>query len=1041
MKLLIVDDYPANLRLLRAQLEAEGHEVIEAADGVEALAALNGESDFDGIVSDILMPRMDGYRLCMEVRQSQGHARLPFLLYTSTYNSPTDRELALAAGADAYLAKPAPIETLLEAIDKATGRDRESVVPGRAKELQTPVLKQYSETLVRKLEEKSAELERAYEGLTQTQARLSGMVESALDAIIAVNDQQKIVLFNRAAEGMFDCPRSEALGASLSTFIPKRFRKQHEDDVENFASPNGQARPMSIPARMVWGVRRDGTEFPIEASVSRLDTSQGRLFVAFVRDITQRYRAEQELARSQAGLRHAQQLAKLAHLVSRPDGSFESWSETLPDLIGSRADEVPADWRQWLTRVHPDDRDVFNGQADRAFEKHERAEFAYRLRRDGDWVHLRHVVVPSNHWSQRRDQAGGWFHTLQDVSEQKKAELGMRSLNRVLSVLSAINALIVHTRDRDELLQGVCRIAVEAGQFPRAWIGLLDDSGDGLGHMVSAGASPDYENQLRRKLNEDSELRKIVESLSAGKPHPIIINDLARDPRAIRESLETGSRSLAMLPLTIEGKGVGALMLYAEMPDFFDSDEMELLNQLAADISFALEHLEKSEQIRYLAQYDSLTGLPNRPHFLDILSHQMVRHSSSDNLLAVVFADLERLRHVNETLGRRGGDELLVQAGQRLARANTSVARISVDIFALTLTDKASVAEVARSLEDLKSRWLGTPFKIFSEELRIGCRIGIAIFPSDGDDAETLLRNAEAALRRTKSSAERIVFYSPELNARAAQALSFESRLRRAIKADEFLLHYQPKVDLGSGLICGVEALIRWQDPERGLIAPGEFIPVLEECGLIGEVGEWALRRALVDHGRWRDIDARAPKVAVNVSSLQLRKTDFAEFVCSLSESFDLSKLELEVTESLLMEQLESSVHALRKIRDQGVTVAVDDFGTGYSSLAYIAKLPITALKIDRSFITEINKGPQGLAIVSAIIALAHSLNLKVIAEGVETVEQSRLLHLLRCDEAQGFLFSPPMPAEEITELIATNAKLPRGNASTGAGARTHRDA
>ena len=301
---------------------------------------LNDEKDVDGIISDILMPRMDGYRLCMEVRQNRATPHLPFLLYTSTYNSPADRELALAAGADAYIAKPAPVESLLAAIHAATGKARQSIVPGDAEELQTPVLKQYSETLVRKLADKSAELERAYEGLTQTEARLSGMVESALDAIIAVNEQQKIVLFNAAAEGHVPLPARASAGRLAgivhSHAVPAASMPRM---CTRFANSSGEAAA-DVDSGHAWSgaLRRDGTEFPIEASVSRLDTSQGKLFVAFVRDITQRYRAEQELARSQAGLRHAQQLAKLAHVVSLADGRFESWSETLPDLIGSDAD-------------------------------------------------------------------------------------------------------------------------------------------------------------------------------------------------------------------------------------------------------------------------------------------------------------------------------------------------------------------------------------------------------------------------------------------------------------------------------------------------------------------------------------------------------------------------------------------------------------------------------------------------------------------------------------------------------------------------------
>jgi EAL domain-containing protein (putative c-di-GMP-specific phosphodiesterase class I) len=290
--------------------------------------------------------------------------------------------------------------------------------------------------------------------------------------------------------------------------------------------------------------------------------------------------------------------------------------------------------------------------------------------------------------------------------------------------------------------------------------------------------------------------------------------------------------------------------------------------------------------------------------------------------------------------------------------------------------------------------------------------------------AETLLRHAEAALRQAKLTSEHSAFYSPDLNARAAEALAMESGLRRAIERDEFVLYYQPKINLSDRRICGLEALIRWRDPKGGLVLPGRFIPVLEESGQIGEVGEWALRQALNDQRRWRAAGLAPPRVAVNVSALQLRKQDFAQVIAVIMAANAGASLELEITESMIMEQVDRSIAALKQIRALGVSVAIDDFGTGYCSLSYVAKLPVNSLKIDRAFIVGMAEGPDGLAIVSSIIALAHSLKLKVVAEGVETKEQEQQLRLLACDEAQGYLFGRPAPYDEIEERLRAGQAL-----------------
>jgi EAL domain-containing protein (putative c-di-GMP-specific phosphodiesterase class I) len=293
------------------------------------------------------------------------------------------------------------------------------------------------------------------------------------------------------------------------------------------------------------------------------------------------------------------------------------------------------------------------------------------------------------------------------------------------------------------------------------------------------------------------------------------------------------------------------------------------------------------------------------------------------------------------------------------------------------------------------------------------------LFPSDGIDAETLIRNAEAALRRTKQSGERNVFHAAEMTEHTSEKLTLENRLRQALERDEFVLHYQPKVDIDTRRIVGVEALIRWQSPELGLVPPGRFIPLMEETGIILEAGAWALSRAVLDHKRWLDLRLPAPRVAVNVSAVQLRKKDYvATLAAALKQGAVPVGIDLEITESLVMEDIQGNIEKLKEARKLGVAIAIDDFGTGYSSLGYLAKLPMQSLKIDRSFIITMLTEPDTMTLVSTIISLAHSLKLKVIAEGVDEEEQAKMLRLLRCDELQGYLFSRPVPFDEITALL-----------------------
>jgi diguanylate cyclase (GGDEF)-like protein/PAS domain S-box-containing protein len=722
------------------------------------------------------------------------------------------------------------------------------------------------------------------------------------------------------------------------------------------------------------------------------------------------------------GLRRAQVMANLAHVVTAPDGSFETWSETLPDLIGVKPADIARSTRRWLDLVHPDDRARFRETALAARADRKRRDIEYRLwRSDGTWIHVRQVMEPI----EAPPPAGGalrWFNTLQDITAQKSAEDRIRRLNRVYAVLSGINSLIVRVKSPDELFHAACELLVQQGSLRIAWVGLVDESGTRIEVKASAGDVEGFFESARLSLVEGAAdfglAGQVLRTLKPAIAHELGSSNSLRK----REYRDRDIKSLCIMPLIVAGKGFGVLALYAGQAGFFDDDEMRLLQELAGDIAFAIDTIHKSNQAAYLAFYDPLTGLVNRTLFYERLE-QGVRATKEGRQFSLTLVDLERFRTINDTLGRQAGDDLLRQVAARLKEQAGNegwTARMGGDVFAVAVPDVASAEELASRTALPLREIFARPYLVGGEELRVGGRLGIALYPDNARDAEELVRNAEAALKKAKASGERYLFYEQRMAERVSERLSLENQLRRALEDDEFVLHYQPKVELESRAIVGLEALLRWQSPQLGLVPPMKFIQILEETGLILEVGSWALKRAALDHRSWTEQGVHAPRVAVNVSAIQLRQRGF---VRNLEEAIVLgvtpTGIDVELTESLVMDDIEANIEKLKAIRALGLDVAIDDFGTGYSSLAYLAKLPVQALKIDRSFIKAMHDDPNAMTLVSTMINLAHSLRLKVIAEGVETEEQAKILRLLRCDQMQGYLVAKPLPAADIVRLLS----------------------
>lgn len=727
-----------------------------------------------------------------------------------------------------------------------------------------------------------------------------------------------------------------------------------------------------------------------------------------------------------AGLRRAQLMANLAHVITKPDGSFESWSETLPALLGLRAGDVVGSTRRWLDLVHPADRTKFRETALQARASGSRMDVQYRLwRSDGTWMHVRQVMEPI---APKANNAGRhrWFNTLQDISEHVHSKERIGRLNRVYAVLSGINGAIVRIQDRQALLDEACRIAVHAGGFVMAWVGLIDRETSLVGPVATAGNIGDFFATAPMAILETKPGGHGLAGQAVRSKRPVLSNDVKNDrQRLMRKELgERNINSLAILPLIVNDEAVGTLALYASDVGFFDAEEVRLLEELAGDVSFALDHIEKARRLQYVTHYDPLTGLPNRALFYERLKLQLQDASRKGERLAVKFVDIERFKSINDSLGRQAGDALLVEVVKRIESVRPDgswIARLGGDQFAIVTPDVASEDELATATGRRFANTFMPPFKLSGAELRVSARMGIAVYPEDGSDSDVLLRNAEAALKKAKQSGEKFLFYRPEMTARIAEKLSLENQLHRALANEEFVLHYQPKVDTTTRRIVGLEALIRWQSPEHGLVPPIRFIPLLEETGLILEAGAWALKRATLDHRGWHESGLNPPKVAVNVSAIQLRQRNFVRTIeKALAGGLTTAGIDLEITESVVMENIQATMEKLLELKQLGIAVAIDDFGTGYSSLAYLARLPVEVLKVDRAFVNSMVEDPNARTLVQTIVSLAHSLRLKVVAEGVETEAQAALLQALACDEMQGYLFSKPVPGAEIVRLLSS---------------------
>lgn len=571
-----------------------------------------------------------------------------------------------------------------------------------------------------------------------------------------------------------------------------------------------------------------------------------------------------------------------------------------------------------------------------------------------------------------------------EIAERKQAEVAIRKLSSAMEkvadsiFITDCNGVIEYINPAFEIITGYCKEEA-LGQTPR---------------IIKSG-----------KHDEQFYLQ-IWETLSQGEVYRNVFINRRKDGQLYHEAV-------TITPLTDE---------HGKITHYISSGK---------DIT---ENIQTQERLHHLAHHDALTGLPNRVLFVERLKHALQRAERRKRSVAVLFLDMDRFKIVNDTLGHEAGDRLLQAMAARLhacVREGDTVARFGGDEFAGFLSDVASPEDVAIVVGKFLDA-LAPPFLIDGHELFISGSIGISLYPEDGTDTQTLMKNADSAMYRAKQmGGNTSEFYHSEMTEHALTRLSRESGLRRGLEREEFVLHYQPQFDLKSGEVVGFEALIRWENNETGAMQPNEFIPLLEETGLIVQVGEWILRTACMQHAAWLAAGLPPLRMAVNISS---RQFDGDELIKTLRKVLDAhcmeaQYLELEITETILMKNAEPDIEALQALSDMGMRFAIDDFGTGYSSLTYLKRFPINVLKIDKAFVHDITSNPDDAAIVRAIITMAHSLNMKTVAEGVETREQLEFLRTQGCDYAQGYYFSPPLSGPEIEHLMKVNLPLTTFNA------------
>ncbi len=976
--------------------------------------------------------------------------------------------------------------------------------------------------LTRRLRRLTDALDRLRAEQQVTESRFANIVNIALDGIISVDDEQRIVLFNHGAEQIFGFRADEVVGQPLDRLIPDRFAGAHRDHVREFGAGSSTARRMGERQEII-GRRKDGTEFPAEASISRVIDNGRTVYTTILRDITERKRADAALRKSESRLAEAQRVGRLGSWELDLVGNVLWWSDEVYRIFEIDPHKFGASYEAFLETVHPADREFVN----RAYRESLRTKTPYDivhklLMKDGRVKHVNERCETAYGADGRPVRSVG---TVLDITERYHAETALRHIAEGLSAatgsvffqsltqhlartleveyafvgvfaegrLDRIRTLAFYADGRFvddveyDLLGTPCENVVGRKffacahgvqeQFPHdallvdmgvdSYMGasLCDASGRAIGLMAVLGRRP-----LRNSSFGESLFQIVAVRAAAEFERQRMVDQLSGALREIEHVIEAIPDVLFMLDLDgrlirwnpqaerTTGRTTGELnrspLINLIVPEERETAFEAMRRGLAEGVSEVEAHLRRAdgttvpfhwrfaslkqadgrvtglvgigrdvtesryaeETIRQLAYYDSLTMLPNRVMVHERLEQALRSGERHQTPVAFLLMDLNDFKDVNNTLGHRHGDLLLKEIGPRLhgiLRQSDTVARLGGDEFALLLpdTDLDGALRVAKKAHEV----LAVPFKVEGLNIAVEASIGIAFFPDHGATASTIMQRADVAMYAAKRNGSGSAVYAAERDHYSARRLALMGELRYAIEHNELTLFYQPKIHMPTRRVTGVEALVRWKHPHRGIIPPNEFIPLAERSGLIRPLTHWVLSAA-VDQARAWERAGLQLCVAVNLSARNLLDAQLPDYLLELLSrtGAPADRLELEITESTIMADPARALEVLTRLHGMGIPLAIDDFGTGYSSLGYLKRLPVSAVKIDKSFVKNMETDDNDAVIVRSTVELAHNLGLQVVAEGVETSYLWERLAALGCDAAQGYYVSQPMPADAL---------------------------
>ncbi len=806
--------------------------------------------------------------------------------------------------------------------------------------------------------------------LKTSETYIRAIFNATPDAMLISNEHGLITMANEQAGYMLRYPVDELLKLSIEDLVPETYRTTHTKLRKDFYH-TAVARTMGSERRTI-ALTSDGSEIDVEISLSPIQTEQGLFFASALRDITERKQAESKLRISEERFRRMANSAPVMIWITDADGKPTFINQSWLDFTGLNFEQATSH-ENWINTIHPDDRKTAFQAYYQGTDSHTSITTEYRLRNakgESRWVLDKGEAL--------YDEGGkftGYIGSAIDITERKQTELD----EHIAAIAFGSQEAIVITNAKGIILRVNKAFSETTGYCEE----------EAVGQKISILKSGRHDTAFYEAMWES------------------ILSD-GRWQGEVWDRRKNGEVYPKWLSITaVKGS----------------DDKVTHYVATHTDIT---ERKAAEEQIKQLAFYDPLTQLPNRRLFQERLKHGIDVERRDGKKLGLLMLDLDRFKAVNDSLGHLAGDELLQQVANRITarlRDVDLVARLGGDEFVVLLEDITHSEDAARISEEIIKE-LTKPFTLpQGDNVQIGGSIGISLYPEHGEDPDLLMDHADAALYQAKDAGRGcFAYFSEELTINAQKRLKIETRLRRAIEQQELRVFFQPQVDICSDQIVGAEALVRWQDPEEGLISPNSFIPIAEETGLIVELGALVLRETCRQGREWLEQKIPSLNLAVNVSAHQFHRSDFCDFVAQVlfETGFPAQNLELEITESCLMgnQFQDNATETLNKLRAQGIRLAIDDFGTGYSSLAYLKHFPLNVLKIDKSFIDEIPFNQDDMEIASTIIAMGQTLGFKVLAEGVETPEQLAFLQSKGCDSYQGYIKSAPLPAQKFTELI-----------------------